>query len=52
MIQRLLEEETGQGMVEYTFIVMLIAVAAVVGFLLIGTAADNNAENVAAQFPE
>ncbi len=51
MSQGFFQEESGQGMVEYTFIVLLIALAAVIGFGSIGTAANETASNVSSSFP-
>ena len=51
MLAEILNEESGQGLVEYTFIIMLIALACVVGFKTIGVIASDRADYVTAQFP-
>lgn len=45
-------EESGQGMVEYTLIAFLVAIAAVAGFSALGRATNNSISNTASSFPK
>ncbi len=41
MVERFFNEEQGGGMVEYALVITLVAIAAVVGMTLLGTAVNN-----------
>jgi len=51
MIAKILGEESGQGIVEYVFILILVALACVVGFRAIGYSAGNRVNYVNSQVP-
>lgn len=44
LLSKFINDESGQGMVEYTLIVALIAIVAMIGFIAIGTAANAKVE--------
>jgi Flp pilus assembly pilin Flp len=51
MIAKIFGEESGQGIVEYAFILILVALACVVGFRAIGYSAGNRVNYVNSQVP-
>ncbi len=44
LLSKFIKDESGQGMVEYTLIVALIAIVAMIGFIAIGNAANAKVE--------
>lgn len=46
-IIELFQDETGQGMAEYTFILLAIAMAAMVGYFALGNGLLNRVNNIA-----
>ena len=51
MFEEILKDESGQGIVEYTFIIMLVALACVIGFHAIGYSTGNRINYVNSQVP-
>lgn len=47
LVRRLINEEEGQGLVEYALIVGLIAIAAVISIRLAGTSINDIWDNIA-----
>lgn len=45
LMSEFMNDERGQGMVEYTLIVSLIAIVAMAGFFAIGNALNSHVEN-------
>jgi Flp pilus assembly pilin Flp len=45
-LRRLREDEAGQGMVEYAFIIVLIAIAAIVALQVLGHTTNNLFSNI------
>lgn len=45
-MKRLVREEEGQGMVEYALILALVAIICIVGYRLLGNAANNKVTDV------
>jgi pilus assembly protein Flp/PilA len=51
MLERVLEDESGQGLVEYAMIILLVSIVVILALTAMGTTVSELLESVSGSFP-